>query len=197
MACRIKCSRQELQRVSDRKNKELAIDESDQTYDSSECVLLNPEVEVVEDSQESLKGHRDLFGELIPYKKNPSPETISGKKKPVSKTKKQPYEELYSNITIKRPTRVFIPTPRIIKIMKEAQTELYSLMGLNKSPSDVSIVSSPNNSLNVSGIENLNNSPTSSPNNLNNDNHKSPILRGKFLLIILLKFYKTKLLCLF
>jgi len=78
--------------------------------------------------------------------------------------------------------------------MKEAQTELYSLMGLNKSSSDVS---SPNNSLNVSGIENLNNSPTSSPNNLNNDNHNSPILKGKFLLIILLKFYKTKLLCLF
>lgn len=193
-------SRSELQRISDRKKRKLAIDVSDKMSVDSPLITsdtMNSQIEMIEDSQSSLKGHRDLFGELIPYKcidkctpvsKRKKPE--SKRKKPESKKKKQPYENLSVDSPINRPTRVFIPTPRIIKIMKDAQTELYSLMGLNKSSSDVSVVSS--DSLNVSGIQHLENSPKPTVQQrkefktdfIKNTKNISQIFNGKFLFTI-------------
>lgn len=90
----------------------------------------------------------------------------------------QPEEFVVSPIKI--PNKLFFPTPKIINIMKEAQLELYTLMGLNKSSSDISVVS--NNSLNVSGIQNLVDSPKPKTQNvINNEEEQNPfqILKGK------------------
>jgi len=156
--------RQVLQRVSDRKKRKLAIDDSDEiALDRNLGLFIDSELQVIEDSQTSLKGHRDLFGELIPqdeFVSNAEAKNKSNKKTTVSKKKKQSDEEIMIDSPIIRPKRVFIPTPNFMKIMKEAQTELYSLMGVNKSSSDISVVTSDN--LNVSGIQNLEDSPIKS-----------------------------------
>jgi len=184
--------RQVLQRVSDRKKRKLAIDDSDEiALDRNLDLFIDSELQVIEDSQTSLKGHRDLFGELIPqdeFVSNAEAKNKSNKKTTVSKKKKQSDEEIMIDSPIIRPKRVFIPTPNFMKIMKEAQTELYSLMGVNKSSSDISVVTSDN--LNVSGIQNLEDSPiksirneskTNSKNNYN-ENESRRVLEGKFLL---------------
>lgn len=190
--CRVTYPRRMLERVSDRKKRRLAIDDSDPASSDvySSGARLDSLVEVVEDSQTSLKGHRDLFGELIPDnrgKNNPTPEKKPVKKTTESKKKKLPYYDLVMDQMIdspaRRPTRVFIPTPRIMKIMKDAQTELYSLMGLNQSSSDVSVRS--NDSLNVSGVHDLLDSSTTNARNENSDDDSnSSILKGKFVLTI-------------
>lgn len=113
----------------------------------------------VEDTQSSLAGYRDLFGELIPTSSTPVANDKSIKKKSTRK-KKQPYEELFKNSSRSKPTHVFFPTPRIIRVLKESQRELYSLMGLNNSSSEISDVSSDSN--NVSGVQQLLESPTPS-----------------------------------
>lgn len=187
MSYQMSFSRHVLERVSDRKKRRLAIDMSDpilSDVDETPYTPLDSPVKVVEDSQSSLKGHRDLFGELIPRdncKSTLLPENKSTKKTLGSKKKKIPYEDITLISPIKRPTRVFIPTPRIMRIMKDAQTELYSLMGLNKSSSEVSVVS--NDSLEISGVHNLLNcSETNESFNENSDtNSEPPILEGKFL----------------
>lgn len=187
MSYQMSFSRHVLERVSDRKKRRLAIDMSDpilSNVDETPYTPLDSPVKVVEDSQSSLKGHRDLFGELIPRdncKSTLLPENKSTKKTLGSKKKKIPYEDITMISPIKRPTRVFIPTPRIMRIMKDAQTELYSLMGLNKSSSEVSVVS--NDSLEISGVHNLLNcSETNESFNENSDtNSEPPILEGKFL----------------
>jgi len=184
--------RQVLQRVSDRKKRKLAIDDSDEiALDRNLDLFIDSELQVIEDSQTSLKGHRDLFGELIPqdeFVSNAEAKNKSNKKTTVSKKKKQSDEEIMIDSPIIRPKRVFIPTPNFMKIMKEAQTELYSLMGVNKSSSDISVVTSDN--LNVSGIQNLEDSPiksirneskTNSKNNYS-ENESRRVLEGKFLL---------------
>lgn len=198
MSCQITYSRQVLQRVSDRKKRKLAVDDSDKnsSSDSSSrvtdsCLLVDSLINVIEDSQSSLKKHRDLFGELTP---NPRSKDVAGKsistKKQASKENEQPTEEnLEPDNSVQRPPRVFIPTPQIIKLMKDTHTELYSLMGLNKSSSDISVVS--NNSLNISGVQNLQDSPVRGLNNkskitmlINENFTKSPpIFDGKFSII--------------
>lgn len=203
MADRLTYSRRVLERVSDRKKRKLAIDDSDGVpleSDSDSCIASGSQVRVVEDSQLSPKGHRDLFGELIPPsvisrvdepKAEPS---APSKKTPASRKKRRDSidELLNMDTPVRRPTRVFIPTPRIIKIMKDAQADLYHLMGLNKSStSDTSVIS--NESLNVSGVQSLMGSPirgspiqleTNSP-SINNSIHESrSVLEGKYLLII-------------
>lgn len=192
MSCQITYSRQVLQRVSDRKKRKLAIDDPNKVleHDFNSSIMPDSQLELVEDSESSLKGHRDLFGELIPnssYVNNPKTNSNSNKKMSNSKRKKRPQEEFVIS-PIKITNKVFFPSPRIINIMKDAQTELYTLMGLNKSSSDVSIIS--NNSLNVSGIQSLLDSPNTTPNTrnesntsmINNENNKDPsrILEGKF-----------------
>lgn len=187
MSYQMSFSRHVLERVSDRKKRRLAIDMSDpilSDVDEAACTPLDSPVKVVEDSQSSLKGHRDLFGELIPRdncKNTLLPENKSIKRTLGSKKKKIPYEDITMISPIKRPTRVFIPTPRIMRIMKDAQTELYSLMGLNKSSSEISVVSS--DSLDISGVHNLLNcSETNESLNESSDtNSRPPILEGKFL----------------
>lgn len=192
MSCPIMHPRQVLQRVSDRKKRKLAIDDSDEiALDRNLDLFIDSELQVIEDSQTSLKGHRDLFGELIPqdeFVSNAEAKNKSNKKTTVSKKKKQSDEEIMIDSPIIRPKRVFIPTPNFMKIMKEAQTELYSLMGVNKSSSDISVVTSDN--LNVSGIQNLEDSPiksirneskTNSKNNYS-ENESRRVLEGKFLL---------------
>jgi microcephalin len=193
MSCQTTYSRQVLQRVSDRKKRKLAIDDSDEiSLTRNLDLFIDSQLKVIEDSQTSLKEHRDLFGELIPQDKfvsNSETKNKSTKKTPVSKKKKQPSEEIIIYSPIIRPKRVFIPTPKFVKIMKEAQTELYSLMGVNKSSSDISIVTT--DSLNVSGIQDLQASPIKSTrnesktNSKNNDNDKESrrVLEGKFSLI--------------
>ncbi|XP_060877830.1 uncharacterized protein LOC132950410 isoform X2 [Metopolophium dirhodum] len=173
MSCQIMYPRQVLQRVSDRKKRKLAIDDSDEiALDRNLDLLIDSELKVIEDSQTSLKGHRDLFGELIPqdeFVSNAEAKNKSNKKTTVSKKKKQSDEEIDSPIM--RPKRVFIPTPKFMKLMKEAQTELYALMGVNKSSSDISVVTS--DALNVSGIQNLEDSPIKSIRNESKTNSKN------------------------
>lgn len=186
MSYQMSFSRHVLERISDRKKRRLAIDMSDPILSDADPAAYTPldsPVKVIEDSQSSLKGHRDLFGELIPRdncKSTLLPENKSMKKTLGSKKKKIPYKDITMISPIKRPTRLFIPTPRIMRIMKDAQTELYSLMGLNKSSSEVSVVS--NNSLDISGVHNLLNcSETNELLNENSDtNLRPPILEGKF-----------------
>lgn len=190
MSCRLTYPRHVLQRVSDRKVRKLAIDDSDKiTSDHDVNIFTTPDsrVQVVEDSHPSVEGHIDLFGELIPETKSvsePIPKTKYVRKTPVSKRKKKPPIEPVIVSPIRKPHRTFIPTPRIIKLMKDAQSELYSLMGLNHSSSDVSTVS--NDSLNVSGVQSLLESPKSSAtkksdaNSTNIENSsKSPVFKGK------------------
>lgn len=206
MSCPITYPRQVLQRVSDRKKRKLAIDDSDEiALDRNLDLFIDSELKVIEDSQASLKGHRDLFGELIPQDEfvsnadNKENKNKSVKKTPISRKKKRLNEEDMIDTPVIGPKRVFIPTPKFMKLMKEAQTELYSLMGVNKSSSDVSIVT--NDSLNVSGIQNLEDSPiisivneskTNSKNfvihthnstKLDNDKESRQIFEGKFSLI--------------
>jgi len=204
MSCQITYSRQVLQRVSDRKKRKLAIDDSDEIpLNCNLDLFVDSQLKVIEDSQTSLKGHRDLFGELIPD--TPQDKLVSNaqgkntknkstKRTPASKKKKQPDDEIRIDSPIIKPKRVFIPTPKFMKLMKEAQTELYSLMGVNKSSSDISVVT--NDSLNVSGIQDLQDSPISTKkngsktNSKNNDNVKESrrVLEGKFSLILLINY---------
>ncbi|XP_060847460.1 uncharacterized protein LOC132927023 [Rhopalosiphum padi] len=138
------------------------------------------------DYQTPTDGYRDLFGELIPPNEcvnNAQAKDKSTKKKtPVSKRKKLPYEDVFVDTPVIKPKRVFVATPRMIKIMREAQKELYSLMGVNKSPSNVSIKS--NDSLNVSGVQQLQDSPITSIKNVakinteNNDKNPQQVLKG-------------------
>uniref|UniRef100_A0A2H8TMI7 Microcephalin n=1 Tax=Melanaphis sacchari TaxID=742174 RepID=A0A2H8TMI7_9HEMI len=187
MSCQITYSRQVLQRVSDRKKRKLAIDDSDKISNRNLDLFVDSQLKVIEDSQTSLKEHRDLFGELIPQDElasNAETKNKSTKKTPVSKKKKQPGEKITIDSPVIRPKRVFIPTPKFMKLMEEAQTELYSLMGINKSSSDVSVVTT--DSLDVSGIQDLQDSPIKSIRNesktnlKNNDNDKESrqILKG-------------------
>lgn len=175
MPCRI--PRHLLQRVSDRKIRKLAVDDSDSDVVHSSG--LDSQLEVVESSQSSLKGYRDLFGEFIPFDAFLSstskaiPENKSVMKARGSKKKHQRCEKIQK----KGPPRVF-PTPKIIKIMQNAQTELYSLMGHNSySTSDVSVES--DRDLNVSGIHHLLDSPVSSKRD-ENDKETRAVLKGKF-----------------
>lgn len=167
MSFRNTYSRSVLQRLNDRKKRKLAIDESgeisiDDFVTASAATPDSQQINMIEDSQSSLKGHRDLFGEIIPDNKCASEPVskctrITKKNNTERKRKKQQCEDFSLDSPINRPTRVFIPTPRIIRIMKEAQTELYSLMGLNNSSNDVSVIST--DSLNVSGVQHLQDSP--------------------------------------
>jgi len=87
---------------------------------------------------EDYKGHIDLFGEIIPPDVcKPEAKTKLEKKTPVSRKKKQPFENSLIDTLVRKPKRVFILTPRMIKAMMESQKELYSF--INKSPEVVSI----------------------------------------------------------
>lgn len=167
-------SREALEKLSDRKKRKLAIDCSDV------AIMPDSQVVVVEDSQ---SGYRDLFGELIPLDKcsiKTPPKSKSAKKRPTSRKKKPLPEEPVAAVSpaSARPPRVFIPTPKIMRIMKDAQAELYSLMGLNKSTSDASVVS--NDSLNVSGVQDLlDSSITSVPDESKDNGPPLLVLEGK------------------
>lgn len=181
MSCQATYSREDLQRISDRKKRKLAIDDLDKISVDPD---VDSQIEMVDDSQLPMPGYRDLFGELIPTTCTNKPTTDKPvKKKPTSRKKK--HEESFQISPRKKPTSIFIPTPQIIRIMKEAQSELYSLMGLNKSSSDISNVST--DSLNVSGIQQLPISPIPSAqkeckkNFVNKINEELPqVLKGKF-----------------
>lgn len=187
MSGQITYAREVLQRVSDRKKRKLAIDDSNKmiadAFDIDLCAPNDSQIEVIEDSQSSMKGHRDLFGVLIPddnQENNLTPKIKSNNKALVTKSNKKPMEDVSNKSTnsLKKSQRIFIPTPKIVKLMKDAQTELYSLMGLNKSSSDVSISST--GSLNVSGIQLIDESNSNSSNN-KNEKKSSEVLKGKLL----------------
>jgi len=176
------------QRVGDRKKRKLTIDIPDEiAFDCNVDLRINYDLKVIED-QSLLEGHRDLFGELIPPDEcvtNAEVKKKSNKKTPRSKKRKQPYEELLFDTPSTRPKRLFIPTPKIIKIMNESYKELCSLMSPKTSQNNVSIVST--NSINVSGVEQILDSPISSIrsetkiNKENNENIKKSqrVLEGK------------------
>ncbi|XP_026819681.1 uncharacterized protein LOC113558423 [Rhopalosiphum maidis] len=164
------------QRASGSKKRKLSDDSID--------IQLNHNLDLCIDSP--LEGYRDLFGELIPPNEcvnNAEVKNKSTKKKtPVSKRKKLPYEDIFVDTPVIKPKRVFVPTPRMMKCMMEAQKELYSFMGIQKSSSNVSIVS--NDSLNVSGVQHLKDSPITSIKNVskinteNNDEKSQQVLKG-------------------
>lgn len=196
MPCQTAYSRHVLQRVSDRKKRKLAVDDSDKSSssgrDADSRLPVDPLIDVIDDSQSSLKGHRDLFGQLASAGPCCS-EDLPGRRASAEKTRPSkenvpPSAEriIESNGSSQRPPRVFIPTPQIIKLMKDAHSELYSLMGLNTSSSDLTVGS--NDSLNISGVQDLQDSPVQSSKNrskttlLINENYKGspPIFDGKF-----------------
>jgi len=183
------------QRVSGRKKRKLHDDDSDEISLTSNLDLFKDScLEVNKTSQKSFEGHLDLFGEVIPPDVPVSNE--EAKNKPIKKTrkkKKQPYEELFD--TPSRPQKVFIHTGRFFKVMMEAQKELYSLMGVPMSSSKVPVVST--GSLNVSGVQHIQDSPQISISNEskikseNKDNCKEPhqILEGKLKFFINIKCF--------
>ncbi|XP_027851704.2 microcephalin-like [Aphis gossypii] len=159
-------------------------------YDSDE-ISLDRNLELCIDSafkknsQTSSEIQIDLFGEIIPPDvciSNADAKNKSVKKTPVSRKKKLPNKDTLIDTPVIRPKRVFIPTPRMMKVMMEAQKELYSFM--NSSPSNVSIAST--DSLNVSGVQHLQNSPITTIRNEpkikkeSNDNDKKSqqVLKG-------------------
>jgi len=159
-------------------------------YDSDE-ISLDRNLELCIDSafkknsQTSSENHIDLFGEIIPPDvciSNGDAKNKSVKKTPVSKKKKLPYEDTLIDTPVIRPKRVFIPTPRMMQVMMESHKELYSLM--NRSPSNVSIAST--DSLNVSGVQHLQDSPITTirnepkikKENNNNDKKSQQVLKG-------------------
>ncbi|VVC30412.1 BRCT domain [Cinara cedri] len=181
MSCQI--PRHVLQRVSDRKTRKLAVDESDPTSSDTD-IMLDSKLDIIEDSQSPLKGYRDLFGEFIPYNtpvnsaNNMAPKNKLVNKTQVKKKKNQSCEKNKKTNPKKRQPRIF-PTPKIIKIMQNAQTELYSIMGhssVSSSDSSREISVESNNNLNVSGIHHLLNSPTSS----SKRNTNCEVLKGVF-----------------
>lgn len=187
MSNQVTFTREVLQRVSDRKKRKLAIDESkkmlsDEYYDVDLGAPIKSQIEAIADSQSSMKGHRDLFGVLIPDDKwgcCSTSTTKSNKKTSLTKSKKKSPNNTPLSNSMNKPQQIFIPTPQIVDIMKEAQTELYSLMGLNNSSSEVSVVST--DSLNVSGVQLLDTSVSNNNlNNTKNEKKTSEILKGKF-----------------
>lgn len=193
MPCQTAYSRRALQRVSDRKKRRLAVDDSDKSSssgrDADSCLPVDPLVDVIDDSQSSLKGHRDLFGQPAGpccSKDLPGRRASAEKTRPSKENVPPSGERIESDGSSRRPSTVFIPTPQIIKLMKDAHSELYSLMGLNTSSSDLTVGS--NDSLNISGVQDLQDSPVQSSKNksktslLINENHKGspPIFDGKF-----------------
>ncbi|XP_001951002.2 uncharacterized protein LOC100169079 isoform X2 [Acyrthosiphon pisum] len=164
------------QRDSGRKKRKLDNDDSDEISLSRNLDLcIDFGFQEAKDSQTSLEGYKDLFGEVIPPDEPVSNE--GAKNKLIKKTprkKKKPNEELFDTPT--RPKRVFICTPRFIRVMEEARKELYECMAGSMRSSKVSVVST--DSLNVSGVQHLQDSPQTSINNEskinagNNDNDK-------------------------
>lgn len=177
------------QRVIGRKKRKLHNDGSDEiSLDRNVHFCKDSDFQVGKDSQTSLEGYRDLFGELIPPDEcvsNEEAKNESIKKKSVIKKKKQPYEEHFFDTPTIRPKRMFIPTAKIMKLMKEAQKELYSCMGVRMNSNKASVVST--DSINVSGVQNLQDSPQISISNESkintdhNDNDKKSqqVLEGK------------------
>jgi len=181
-------------RNGSRKKRKLHNDDSDEiSLDRNLDLCIDYGFGVVKDSQTSCEGHIDLFGELIPPDEcvtNEEAKNKSNKKTP--KKKKQPYEELVD--TPIRPKRVFIQTPRFMKMMKEAQKDLYECMA-RMSSNKVSVVST--DSLNVSGVQHLQDSPQININNEskinteNNDKDKKPqqVLEGKLKCFTNIKYF--------
>uniref|UniRef100_A0A2S2PST0 Microcephalin n=1 Tax=Schizaphis graminum TaxID=13262 RepID=A0A2S2PST0_SCHGA len=172
-----------LQKTSQRANGSKKRKLSDDFID----IELSSNLDLCIDSDISLlEGHRDLFGELIPpdvcVSDTEAKDKSTKKKTPASKRKKLPYEDVFVNSPVIKPKRVFIVTPRLLKCMVEAQKELDSHMGVKKSSSNVSIVS--NDSLNVSGVQHLQDSPITSIKNVskinteNNDKKPQQVLKG-------------------
>lgn len=182
MSRRLTYTRHVSQRNSDRKVRKLPIYDSDKTEsDRDVAFFTTPCPRVIENiSYSSVKGHIELFGELILETRSvsePIPKTKFAIRTPASKRKKKPAKELVMTSPFKREKRTFIPTPRMIKVMKESLAELYSIMGLNQSAS--------NDSLNISGVQRLPDSPESSTKKSDADStniensKKSTILEGK------------------
>ncbi|XP_022160888.1 uncharacterized protein LOC111026995 [Myzus persicae] len=131
-------------RVSRRNKRKLHIDYLNETSlerDVDLCEDLS--IDVTNDSQTSLEGHRDLFGELIPEEcvSDKVVQNKSIRKTPGSKKKKLPHEELLFDTP---------PRPN-------------SLMDASARSSNVSIAST--DSLNVSGVERLQDSPVTTGKN--------------------------------
>lgn len=159
------------QRVSDRKKKtlvKLATDDSmkpfiPDSYDIDLTAPIDSQLDMMEDSP--MEGHRDLFGALIPDDKwgcSSTSQTISNKKTE-TKSKKKQAKDVKSSNSATNPRRNMLP-PNVGQIMREAQLELESSMGINKISSGVPALST--GSRDNSGITQLNKS------------HK--IFKGKF-----------------
>lgn len=181
-------------RASDRNISKLAVgDSGDIALDRDVNVSTTPDswMEIVENSRPSAEGHIDIFGE-------PKSPTESGRKSstktkyvrktPISKKKKQPSKNLVENRSSKKPQKTFTSTPRIIKTMKETLSESYSTVEVNQCSTDTLIVT--DNSLNISGIQSLQDSSTLSVlpksdlnSTKNNDDEKSTIFKGKLEII--------------
>jgi len=168
------------QRTSSKRKRTLHYDSDEVSFDhnlekSIDSSFRNPTY------LEDYKGHIDLFGEIIPPDVcKPEAKTKLEKKTPVSRKKKQPFENSLIDTPVRKPKRMFILTPRMIKAMMVSQKELYSL--INKSPEVVSITST--DSLNVSNVQKLPESPITTIRNepkINNDNDKKSqqVLKGK------------------
>ncbi|CAH1733335.1 unnamed protein product [Aphis gossypii] len=134
------------------------------------------------------RGHIDLFGEIIPpnaCSSKTEPKNKSVKKTAVPKKRKLFHEDSLIDTPVIKPKRIFIPTPRMLRVMAsvmaESRKELYELM--NRDSSNVSITST--DSLNVSGIQHLPESPITPIRNqpkinhaINDDDKKFQVLKG-------------------
>ncbi|CAI6376320.1 unnamed protein product [Macrosiphum euphorbiae] len=149
-------------------------------HDDSDEMSLNSNLDWFADSGSQVPqddGYRDLFGELIPPDECVSNEEAKNKSnKKTPRKRKQPRDDYFDTPT--RPKRLFIPTKRFMIAMEEAKKELYELMGKTNSKK-VSVVST--DSLNVSGVQHIQDSPQTSMNNGNNDNDKKSqqVFEGK------------------
>ncbi|XP_060856102.1 uncharacterized protein LOC132933848 isoform X2 [Metopolophium dirhodum] len=170
------------QRVSGRKKRKPHHDDSDEISLTRHLDLF---AKSCLENKTPNEGYRDLFGELIPPDVVSNEEAKNKSIKKTQKKKKQPRED----DIVTKPKRVFIVTPKFMKCMMEAQKELYSLMGVSTSSSKVSVVST--DSLNVSGVQHLQDNPQISKSNeskinsKNNDNEKKNqhLLEGFFVFV--------------
>lgn len=186
-------SRQTMQSRKPLERRKLAVDNADEiTLDQDfNCpTTSDSHVEVTVDSRSPVGGHIDLFGKVIPSIESSSKSCLTKskskcvKRTPTSKKKKHLFKEQVTNSSIRKPLKRFTSTPRMVNIMKEAQGELNSIMGINQCPMDTSIET--NYGLNISGVKSLVDGSTSSEvkkpesnSTINEDYIKSPVFEGK------------------
>lgn len=182
MSYRTKYTRNKQKRI-----KSTAADSNKITLDHDINFSTTPDslVQISKDPRPLVKEHIDFRGELGPLTgsgSKPLTKTKCVKKTLVSNKMKQPSKELVMDRPIKKSQKT--NTPIMMNVMKEAQAESHSPITVNHCSRDISIVT--NDSLNISGIQSLLDSSTSSEKQKSNSNStsnenddKSLLFKGK------------------